>query len=88
MTNFWDVHGVLFILCMFFFPRLTLLLSSVATGGLLWWLGWVLTPRLLTAILATSAYWETNPFLCVLAWIWALGGECCEKGAAQKTRRR
>jgi hypothetical protein len=80
--NFWDAHGTLFVLFMFFFPRLTLVFSSVASGGLLWWLGWVFAPRLLVAILATTAYWHTNTFLCVLAWVWALCGEIGEKGSA------
>ena len=37
----------------------------------LFWIGWVLTPRLVVAILATTFYWDTNPILCVLAWIYA-----------------
>ena len=77
--NFWDVHGLIFIAFMCFFPRLTLLLSSVATGGLVWWLGWIFAPRLLVAILATSAYWQTNTILVVITWIWALSGETAEK---------
>jgi hypothetical protein len=64
---------------MFFFPRLTLLFSSVPFGGLLWWLGWIFAPRLLVAILATTNYWQTNTVLCVLAWFWALSGESIEK---------
>lgn len=84
MTNFWEVHGWLFILCMFFFPRLTLLFSGVAWGGCIWWLGWLFAPRLLVAILATFSYWETNTFLCVLTWLWALSGE----GAEKETVRR
>jgi hypothetical protein len=79
MANFWDVHGVLFIIFMMFFPRLTLLLSGVAWGGLLWWLGWFFAPRLLVAILATFAYWHTNTVLVVLTWIWALCGDSAEK---------
>ena len=82
--NFWDVHGFWFIIFMFFFPRLTLLFSSVATGGLLWWIGWLIAPRLLVAILATSAYWHTNPILVVLTWIWALGGESTEKESGRR----
>ncbi|MGE0173277.1 MAG: hypothetical protein AB7T49_10840 [Oligoflexales bacterium] len=85
--DFWDVHGIWFIFFMALFPRLTLLFSSVAFGGFLWWLGWVFAPRLLVAILATSAYWETNTVLVVLTWIWALSGETAEKGVAVKTRR-
>lgn len=77
--DFWDVHGIWFIIFMFFFPRLTLLFSSVAFGGLFWWLGFIFTPRLLVAILATTAYWETNQILVVLTWFWALGLESAEK---------
>jgi len=79
MDNFWDIHGLWFIFFMFLFPRLTLLFSSVVSGGFLWWLGWFLAPRLLVAILATTAYWDTNSFLVILAWIWALSGESTEK---------
>ncbi|MBC7659951.1 MAG: hypothetical protein H7249_09610 [Chitinophagaceae bacterium] len=84
MTNFWDVHGLLFIASMCFFPRLTLLFSSVATGGLVWWLGFIFAPRLLVAILATTVYWQTNTILVVLAWVWALSGETAEKGVVGK----
>ncbi len=83
-VNFWDVHGVFFIFFMFFFPRLTLLFSSVISGGVLWWLGWIFAPRLLVAILATTAYWETNRILVVLTWLWALGGEGFEKNTVRK----
>lgn len=85
--NFWDAHGLLFVVFMFFFPRLTLLFSSVATGGLLWWLGWVFAPRLLVAVLATTAYWGTNPVLVTLAWFWAIGGESVEKKTVHFTVR-
>ena len=79
MTDFWYVHGFIFIGFMFFFPRLTLFFSSVASGGILWWLGFIFAPRLLVAILATTAYWATNPILVTLTWFWALSGEGVEK---------
>ena len=79
LVDFWDVHGFIFILFMLFFPRLTLLFSSVAFGGFWWWLGWFLAPRLLVAILATTAYWDTNPILVILAWLVAFSGESSEK---------
>lgn len=89
MTDFWSHHGIVFVVCMFIFPRLTLLFSGVAWGGLLWWLGLVFAPRLLVAILATSVYWETNTVLCILTWIWALGGESTEKeGVRRRATRR
>ncbi len=80
MDNFWDYHGIFFIIFMFFFPRLTLLFSNVAFGAILWWLGWLFAPRLLVAILATNFYWEANTILVVLTWFWALSGEGLEKG--------
>lgn len=80
-TDFWDVHGVFFLVAIFFFPRLTLLFSSVATGGFFWWLGWLIAPRFLVAILATVAYGSTNIVLVVISWIWALSLESAEKTA-------
>ena len=79
LISFWQFHGVLFIVFMFFFPRLTLLFSSVPFGGLFWWIGFLFAPRLLVAILATFNYWQTNPILVVLSWCWALSGETAEK---------
>lgn len=87
MDSFWLHHGLWFILFMCFFPRLTLLFSSVPFGGLLWWLGWIFAPRLLVAILATYNYGHTNLILCVLAWIWALAGEGTEKTVVVRTAR-
>jgi hypothetical protein len=88
MDSFWNHHGLWFIFFMAFFPRLTLLLSSVPFGGILWWLGWLITPRLLVAVLATTNYWTTDPIRCVLAWIWAFGGEGAEKTAMVYKRPR
>jgi hypothetical protein len=85
--NFWDVHGIWFVIFMCFFPRLTLLFSSVASGGLLWWLGFIFAPRLLVAILATNLYWHTNTILVVITWIWALSGESAEKTVVVKARK-
>lgn len=89
--NFWDVHGIFFILFLFFLPRTTLFFGSlvfgtIVSGGFLWWVGWLICPRLLVAILATTGYWDTNPILVVMTWIWALGGEGTEKsGVAAKS---
>ncbi len=77
--DFFVRHGYLFLICIAFFPRLTLLFSSVASGGLVWWLGFIFCPRILVAILATLAYFKTNPILVVIAWIVALSGETLEK---------
>ncbi len=77
--NFWDYHGVLFLIAITLFPRLTLLLSSVPFGGLFWWLGWLFAPRILVAILATITYWNNNPVLVTLSWLIAIGLESSEK---------
>ncbi len=77
--SYWQNHGVFFLIFITLFPRLTLLLSSVTTGGILWWLAWFITPRFLVAYLATLAYWQTNPVLVVISWLVALGGESSEK---------
>jgi hypothetical protein len=81
--SFWHVHGIFFLIFIFFFPRLTMLLTGIcfAWSGVLFWLGWVFAPRLTVAILTTTVYWHTNPILCVLAWFWALGGETLEKSS-------
>lgn len=77
--SYWQTHGVFFLIFITLFPRLTLLVSSVASGGFLWWLAWLITPRFLVAYLATLAYWQTNPVLVVISWLVALGGESSEK---------
>lgn len=79
IDNYWNNHGILFLVAITIFPRLTLLFSSVATGGLFWWLAWLFAPRVLVAVLATVAYWNANPVLVIAAWLIALGGEGSEK---------
>lgn len=83
--DFFDNYGVLTLICLALFPRLTLLFASFATGGLLWWLGWIFTPHLLVAILAIP-YWDTNPVLVVIAWIFAFNGTLVETRVANSRR--
>lgn len=77
--DFWNHHGLFFLVAIATFPRLTLLFSSVAFGGLFWWAGFFFAPRVLVAGLATLAYWNQNPVLVVISWLVALGGESSEK---------
>lgn len=87
IVNYWDNHGIFFLIFISIFPRLTLLFSSVATGGIFWWLGFLFLPRVLVASLATVAYFHTNPILVTMSWVVALGGEVFEKwGMAGKNR--
>jgi hypothetical protein len=85
--DFWTQHGWVFLCFLLVFPRLTLLFSSVASGGFLWWLGWLITPRLLIAILALP-YLDTNPVLVVGAWILAIAGFLGEKTVVKKVVKR
>lgn len=83
-TDFFEVHGWFFLVAISFFPRLTLLFSSVPFGGFFWWLGFIFAPRFLVAILATTAYWNTNPALVTIAWLVAVSGETSEKYALSR----
>ena len=80
--SFWDTHTWLFVVAMFFFPRLTMLFATSFGGGLLYWLGWFFAPRLTVAVIATMLYSQTDIVMVVLAWLWAFGGEATEKGVA------
>lgn len=71
--DFWQVHGIWFLVFIAMFPRLTMLFAVTVPFGWLAWLGRVFTPSLLVAILATTYYWNTNPVLCVIAWMVAFG---------------
>ena len=72
--DFWEVHGILFLIFITLFPRLTMLFAVTIPFGFLAWLGWLFAPHLTVAILATQYYWHTNPILCIIAWIVALAG--------------
>ena len=78
-VDFWSNHTILFVIAMFFFPRLTMLFATTFGGGFLYWLGWYFAPRFTVAIIATMLYSQTNLTMVVLAWLWALGGESTEK---------
>lgn len=76
--SFWAVHThpILYLLVLLFFPRLTLFINFALGGflstGFFWWAGWAVAPQVLIAVLASSTYWDTNPLLVIVAWVWAL----------------
>ncbi len=92
--DFWQVHSWLFLIGLVFFPRLTMLIAgtvwkfaSFATPwGILAWVGWVFSPSLVIAILATIYYWNTNPILCIVAWLLFLSktGGAASKASSKK----
>ncbi len=84
--DFFDKHWLVTLICLAIFPRLTLLIASFSTGGILWWLGWIFTPHLLVAILSLR-YWNTNPVLVIFAWMIAFGGTSAESKAARRKPR-
>lgn len=90
IVNYWDVHGILFLLGLTFFPRITVLFFSGVTGGLLFWIFFLFFPRLVIPILAAYHYWDTNPILVILSFLICLGGETGEKTVVQRkvVRRR
>lgn len=83
--NFFVAHSLpwLLLIGLAVFPRLTLLFVG-GPFGVLHWLGWVVAPHLLVAILATSRYWDTNPALCVVAWFIAFAGTGGESKAVHR----
>lgn len=58
-----------------------MLFCTTVGGGFLYWVGWLLAPRLTVAIIATYYFGHENIVLVVLTWLWALSGESTEKRA-------
>ena len=83
MENYWTYHGLIYLIGLTLFPRLSLLFCNVY-GNILFWIGWLFLPRITIAIFATIFYSTTNPILVVLSWIFALGGESAEKKYSYK----
>lgn len=82
--DFWTNHGWLFLLGVTFLPRITLFLTSIFPVSLLGWLGFIFVPHIHVAIIATTLYWDTNPWLCVISWLVALGGTGGESATVHK----
>src|ERR1043166_1281189 len=66
--NFWDVHGLLFLLGLVAFPRITVFFFSHVIGGPIFWIFFLIFPRLVIPILAAYHYWGTNPILVILSF--------------------
>lgn len=83
-------HWFVFLACLALFPRLTMLLTGVCFMGwsypVWFWIGWLLTPRFVAAILGTWFYFHTNPVLCIFAWLIALGVSGGEKSYINSRR--
>lgn len=84
--DFWQTHGILFLLGCTFFPRITLLFFSAVSFGFWTFIGWLFVPHLTVAIIATTLYWDTNPILVIIAWLVAFGGTSAESKVVSKAR--
>jgi len=87
--DFWELHGIWFIIFLAIFPRITMVVTGIFSAflGPLFFFGWLLFPRITIAILASMIYFDTNPVLCVLSWFWAFGGTRVEYNTAMKCHR-
>jgi hypothetical protein len=92
-ADFFHVHATLpwlLLIGLALFPRITtivmIFLGGLASGGLLWWLGWIFFPHLLVAVLSLP-YWHTNPLLVISAWVFALCGTGGETAVVRRRRR-
>jgi hypothetical protein len=82
--NFWDVHNIFFLIGLVFIPRLTVIFFSAVTGGLLFWIAFLIFPRIVIPILAAYHYWDTNPVLVILAFVICLSVETGEKTVVKR----
>jgi hypothetical protein len=76
-------HGIWFLVGLALFPRITLLLFAATPFGWLAWLGWLIAPHLLVAVLSLP-FWHSHPLLVIIAWIMALAGTGGEAGMARR----
>ena len=86
MDNFWTYHTLLILIGFTFFPRISLLFCNIPSS-FLFWIGWIILPRLIIAVNATIYYLDTNPILVILSWIIALSGESAEKSYSYKIKK-
>ena len=85
MDNFWTYHTIFLLVGFTLFPRFSLLFCNIP-GSLLFWIGWIILPRIVIAVNATIYYLDSNPILVILSWIIALGGESAEKKYSYKIK--
>lgn len=75
--SFWEVHGIFggifLLISVTIFPRITLFFILPFSFTWLQWGLFLFIPRFWAAYLGTKYYWDTNPILCIIAWIIALG---------------
>ena len=76
-------HGIWFLVGLALFPRVTLLLFAATPFGWLAWVGWLVAPHLLVAVLSLP-FWHSHPLLVVAAWVVAVAGTGGEARIARR----
>lgn len=61
---------------------------TVLPVAIVGWVAWFLFPRFLIAALATALYWNTNPILCISAWLLAYFILQAKRKAAEKRAQK
>ena len=82
--DFWSNHGWLFLVGVTLFPRITLFITGILPIGILGWFGFIFVPHIHVVIIATTLYWDTNPWLCIVSWVVAFCGTGGEGVTARK----
>ena len=94
VTSFFEIHTFfpILMLALMVFPRFTMLVGALFgflySGGLVFWLGWLILPRITIAMVASFSYWEVNPLLVMITWIWCLTAETGEKCGMVRNNKR
>lgn len=69
--NFFENHHWFLLVVLAFFPRIALVFFFPIVSHVLWWLGWLVCPHLLVAVLALP-YYDSNPALVIFSWCWGI----------------
>lgn len=71
--DFWNQHSIWFLIGLIAWPRILLMyFGFIPAGSLEPILGLIFVPRLFLAGTLTPMYWDTNPILIVICWIFAI----------------
>jgi|GEM_PF-2847517 len=78
--DFLDQHNFITLIGLAIFPRVTMLIVSFKVNhNIDYYLGYIFAPHLLAAIYSLN-YWDTNPVLVIIAWMFAIGATPAEIG--------
>ncbi len=87
--NFFDAHTYdwCVLIGLALFPRITMLFVG-GPFSILQWVGWALAPHFTVALMATFMYWDTNPVLVGVSWLFAFAGSGGEVKVSSRVSRR